>query len=154
MVKGFPAIRLLVVADLLSAGAAAAAPRLPANAEPVRSFGELSDALTACWSPPPGTQGFEITLRFGLTGKGELRGKPLATHSVLPGPPDIQRAFVAAAIMALSDCTPVRMSEDFARIAASRVLNLRFRSGKENGRAGTNAAHWNGSLFINAELQP
>ncbi|MFS8035945.1 hypothetical protein ACI7BZ_03090 [Xanthobacter sp. AM11] len=76
--------------------------------------------------PPPGTEGFEITLRFGLTGKGEVRGKPLATYSVLPGPPDRQRAFVAAAMLALHNCTPVLMSPEFARVAASRVLTLRL----------------------------
>ncbi|MFG1280453.1 hypothetical protein V5F34_00060 [Xanthobacter autotrophicus] len=122
----------LLMAQLAGAtgGAALAEPpaRPPANAVPVNSFDELSRALFACWAPPPGTVGFEITLRFGLTGKGELRGKPLATYSVLSGPPDLQRAFVAAAVLALSDCTPVLMTEAFARVAAARVLTVRFTS--------------------------
>ena len=121
---------LVALPASVSGGAALAAPpdRPPANAVPVDSFDALSRALNACWAPPPGTVGFEITLRFGLTGKGELRGKPLATYSVLTGPPDLQRAFVAAAILAISNCTPVRMTEAFARVAASRVLIIRFMS--------------------------
>lgn len=124
--RDLPAALLIGIAALLSAGAAGAQARSPANARPVASFPELFRVLTACWAAPPGTEGFEITFRFGLTGKGELRGKPLASHAALPGPPDRQRAFVAAAVRALSDCTPVLMTEGFARVAASRVLNVRF----------------------------
>lgn len=101
-------------------------PRPPVNATPVNDFDGLSRVLTACWVPPPGTQGSEITFRFGLTAKGELRGRPIASHSVLMGTPEAKRAFVAAAITAFSRCTPVLMSPDFARVAAARVLILRF----------------------------
>ncbi|MFH1556852.1 MAG: hypothetical protein ABII76_18680 [Pseudomonadota bacterium] len=106
------------------------AERQPVNAVPVETMAELSQVLYACWAPPPGTAGSEITLRFGLTAKGEVRGKPLATYSVLTGDAETQRAFVAAAILALSRCTPVRMSEQLGRVVASRVLTLRFASGE------------------------
>lgn len=119
---------LIALIALGSAGKARAEPpaRPPVNTVPANSFDDLSRVLLACWAPPPGTIGFEITLRFGLTGKGELRGKPLATYSVLNGPPELQRAFVAAAILALNNCTPVLMTEGFARVAAARVLNIRL----------------------------
>ncbi|MEP9367949.1 hypothetical protein [Xanthobacter sp. VNH20] len=104
--------------------------RQPVNAVPVETLAELSKALYACWAPPPGTAGSEITLRFGLTAKGELRGKPLATYSVLTGDVETQRAFVAAAILALSRCTPIRMSEQLGRVVASRVWTMRFASGE------------------------
>ncbi|QJP16934.1 hypothetical protein G3545_26805 [Starkeya sp. ORNL1] len=104
--------------------------RLPVNAVPVGTMDELGKALFACWAPPVGTEGSEITFRFGLTAKGELRGKPLASYSVLTGSKERQRAFVEAALLALSRCTPVRMTEQFARVAASRVLILRFVSGE------------------------
>jgi hypothetical protein len=104
--------------------------RPPVNAVPVGTMDQLGKALFACWAPPPGTEGSEITFKFGLTAKGELRGKPLATYSVLKGSEERQRAFVEAALLALSRCTPVRMTEQFARVAASRVLILRFASGE------------------------
>lgn len=104
--------------------------RRPVNAVPAENVEQLFQALYACWVPPPGTAGSEITLRFGLTAKGEVRGKPLATYSVLTGDAETQRAFVAAAILALSRCTPVRMSEQLSRVVASRVLILRFTSGE------------------------
>lgn len=104
--------------------------RPPVNTVPVGTMDQLGKALFACWAPPPGTEGSEITFKFGLTAKGELRGKPLATYSVLTGSRERQRAFVEAALLALSRCTPVRMTEQFARVAASRVLILRFASGE------------------------
>ena len=123
----FAALVIALLASVSGGDARAEPPaRPPANTVPVNSFDDLSRALFACWVPPPGTMGFQITLRFGLTGKGELRGKPLATYSVLPGPPDLQRDFVAAAVLSLSNCTPVLMTEAFARVAAARVLTIRF----------------------------
>lgn len=104
--------------------------RPPVNTVPVGTMDQLGKALFACWAPPPGTEGSEITFKFGLSAKGELRGKPLATYSVLKGSRERQRAFVEAALLALSRCTPVRMTEQFARVAASRVLILRFASGE------------------------
>lgn len=103
--------------------------RPPVNTVPVSTMKQLGRAFTACWAPPPGTAGSQITFRFGINAKGELRGKPLATYSVLKGTQDAQRAFVAAALLALSRCTPILMTEQFARIAASRVLILRLTSG-------------------------
>ncbi|MFG1424849.1 hypothetical protein [Roseixanthobacter glucoisosaccharinicivorans] len=127
-----PAALLVVAVLALPAGAARAedTARPPVNAVPVETLAQLSKALYACWAPPPGTAGSEITLRFGLTAKGEVRGKPLATYSVLTGDAETQRAFVAAAILALSRCTPIRMSEQLGRVVASRVLTLRFASGE------------------------
>ncbi len=124
------ALVLAPAAGFAQKAALAAAPRPPVNTVPVATMNQLGKALFACWAPPPGTAGSEITFRFGLTAKGELRGKPLATYSVLTGSQDSQRAFVAAAILALSRCTPVLMTDPFARIAASRVLTLRFVSGE------------------------
>lgn len=111
-------------------GRAESLERQPVNAVPVENVEQLFQVLYACWKPPAGTAGSEITLRFGLTAKGEVRGKPLATYSVLTGDAETQRAFVAAAILALSQCTPVRMSEQLSRVVASRVLILRFASGE------------------------
>ncbi|MFG1465972.1 hypothetical protein V5F77_24145 [Xanthobacter sp. DSM 24535] len=128
------AARLACIAVLMGSLAPYAAraqeQRPPVNAVPVETMAALGQALYACWAPPPGSEGSEITFRFGLTAGGELRGTPLATYSVLKGTPEDQKAFVAAALLALSRCTPVRMSEQLGRIVASRVLTLRFAAGE------------------------
>ena len=95
-------------------------------ASPIDSFASLGPAIMACWKPPAGSEGSELTLRFGLTGQGALRGPPMVTYAKLIGAKDLQRAFVLAALRAVADCTPVKLSEGFGRIVAQRVLTLRF----------------------------
>src|SRR5207244_4692237 len=72
---------------------ATASGRAEGASPPVDTFGELSRAIIACWNPPAGSERSEITLRFGLTGHGALRGPPMVTWSKLVGPPDLQQAF-------------------------------------------------------------
>jgi len=93
---------------------------------PVDTFRDLSQAILACWNPPAGSQGAEITLRFGLTGRGELRGPPMVTYSRLIGPSALQKAFALSALRAIAQCTPVSLTEGFGRIVAQRVLTLCF----------------------------
>jgi hypothetical protein len=102
-----------------------------AEAEPrsVDRLAELRTALTACWRPPAGSQGSEITLRLALTKDGALRGPPRVTYRRLYGSADRQSAFVAAAAEAIVACTPVALSEHFGRIIAQQVITIRLRGG-------------------------
>ena len=92
----------------------------------INTMEELGPAIIACWQPPAGSEGSEITLRFGLNGKGELRGPPMVTYSKLRGSPELQKAFALSAFKAVADCTPVRLTESLGRIVAGRVLTMRF----------------------------
>src|SRR4051812_48422669 len=80
----------ILVADI----GAAARPASP----PVDSFAALDQVMTACWKPRAGSEGSEITLKFGLTGQGALRGPPMVTYSKLLGPKELQKAFVLTAL--------------------------------------------------------
>jgi hypothetical protein len=102
------------------------AARAAEEASPIDSFASLGQAIMACWKPPAGSEGSELTLRFGLTGQGALRGPPMVTYSKLIGAKDLQKAFVVSALRAVADCTPVKLTEGFGRIVAQRVLTLRF----------------------------
>jgi hypothetical protein len=97
-----------------------------AGAASVDSFAALSEAISACFDPPPGSEGSEVTLRFGLTGRGALRGSPMVTYSRLVGSPALKQAFALAAVHAVIDCTPVGLTDAFGRVVAQRVLTLRF----------------------------
>jgi hypothetical protein len=92
----------------------------------VDSFAALGEAIMACWKPPAGSEGSEITLSFGLTGHGVLRGPPVVRYSKLIGSKDLQKAFALSALRAVTDCTPVKLSEGFGRVVAQRVLTLRL----------------------------
>ena len=102
------------------------AARAAEPASPIDNFASLGAAIMACWKPPAGSEGSELTLRFGLTGQGALRGPPMVTYSKLIGAADLRKAFVVSALRAVADCTPVKLSEEFGRISAQRVLTVRF----------------------------
>src|SRR5215468_3376245 len=73
----------------------------------ITTIDQIGPAITACWHPPAGSAGSEITLRFGLTGKGELRGPPMVTYSKLIGASELQKAFAVSALRAIARCTLV-----------------------------------------------
>ncbi len=97
-----------------------------AGAVPLTHLSQVGAAFQSCWRAPPGSAGSRITLRFGLSASGELKGPPRATFSALAGRAEDQRAFVAAALTAIARCTPLVMREDLARVVASRVLTVTF----------------------------
>ena len=84
-------------------------------AAPADTFRDLSHAILASWNPPGGSEGSEITLRFGLTGRGELRGPPMVTYSRLIGPSALQQAFALSTLRAIAQCTPVSLTDGLDR---------------------------------------
>jgi hypothetical protein len=115
-------LAVLSCAAILTASIAARA----GDTGPVDSFGSLGQAIMACWKPPAGSEASEITLRFGLTGQGALRGPPMVTYSRLIGSKELQQAFALSALQAVANCTPVKLTSEFGRIVAQRVITLRF----------------------------
>jgi hypothetical protein len=110
---------LLLGAALLSA--------TPAQAErTVQTLRDLGPALTACWRAPPGTEGSEVTVRFSLRRDGTLLGQPRITYSKLTGDAERQRTFIAAALGALAECLPVKISDGLGGTIAGRPLTIRF----------------------------
>lgn len=112
--------RIVLLSAALAAGPAIAEPR------PVATLAELWPALTACWRPPPGSAGQELTVRFSLKRNGELLGQPRITYSKLTGGAEDQKRFVAAALAAIAECLPVRLSEGLGGTIAGRPLTIRF----------------------------
>ena len=103
---------------------------IPADsqADPINSLADIWPSIARCWKPPAGSEGSEITLRFGLTHRGELRGVPMVTHSRLAGAAAIRREFALAAIEAVRRCTPLQVTESFGPVLAGRIITVRFRS--------------------------
>ncbi len=93
---------------------------------PIDNWRAFDAAFQACLQPLEGPQGAELTVKFALDVKGRLRGKPIASHSRLPGSPDEQRAFVADALTSLDRCLPLPLTAKFGPIVAARPLILRF----------------------------
>ena len=100
------------------------------------SNGRQFDAyLRTCFRPPPGSAGSEITLLFMIDQNGGLRGTPRITYSKLVGDLDTQKAFVAAALAMLRDCTPVPVTKEFGLAAANKLRAWRLISRGRDGGA-------------------
>ena len=94
---------------------------------PAVADGRQFDAhLRTCFHPPAASAGSEITLLFMIDQHGALRGKPRITYSKLVGDVDTQKAFVAAALAMLRDCTPVPVTREFGLAAANKLRAWRL----------------------------
>ena len=110
----------------LSFGALLAASSPPAS---VATLDQLGPALTACFTPPDGSAGSAVTVRFSLDRRGAVIGRPAVTYARLVGKPAQKRAFVAAALDALARCTPVPVTPGLGGAIAGRPLSVRFVGG-------------------------
>ncbi|MFD2058766.1 hypothetical protein ACFSQT_38545 [Mesorhizobium calcicola] len=99
--------------------------------DPIDTMKEMSDAIYACWKPPPGTAGMSLTLRFSLRRNGTLIGKPRATYSDLGADTQLSRAFVASILKALDDALPLPFSDSMGGAIAGRMLVPRFTAALE-----------------------
>ena len=96
-------------------------------AKPLNAYAEVFPAIYACWRQPPGVEGMEVTINFTFNRKGEIFGKPKIAYSKLAGDQAAQQAFVAAALKAISDCTPLKFSDALGGAVAGRPFSIRFR---------------------------
>ncbi|RUX76517.1 hypothetical protein EN904_24830 [Mesorhizobium sp. M7A.F.Ca.CA.001.07.2.1] len=101
------------------------------SSDPVDTIREMSDAIYACWKPPPGTAGMSLTLRFSLRRNGTLIGKPRATYADLGTDAQRSRAFVASILRALDDALPLPFSDSMGEAIAGRMLAPRFTAALE-----------------------
>jgi hypothetical protein len=107
-----------------------AAPLAQAQADDrlLTRLSEIAPAITACWVPPVGSAGMEMTLRFSLKRNGEINGKPRISFSKLRGAEDAQKDFVASVLHALAACTPLKLSPTLGEAIAGRLFALLFKA--------------------------
>ncbi|WP_332117779.1 hypothetical protein [Azorhizobium caulinodans] len=114
--------------------AESAPPAPPPPQKPIDNWKEFDAAFATCLDPVPGPEGAEMTLRFALDHKGNLKGKPVASYSKLPGTIAEQKEFVAAALTSLDKCLPLPVTSRFGPIISSRPLLIRFSGPKPRDR--------------------
>ena len=93
------------------APAAEEAPSCKAGQPRIGNWQGLREHLATCWTVPAGTEGSSVTLRFGISAAGELRGSPLITATDVK-PKDMAAAYRKAATAVLEQCLPVCPTED------------------------------------------
>jgi hypothetical protein len=92
----------------------------------VNNWAELRTALASCWTVPAETEGSLIAFRFGLNKTGGMRGPPLVTSRQLKGDYDARKRFEDAALDALSQCFPMRITPAFGALLGESPIRLRF----------------------------
>jgi hypothetical protein len=95
---------------------------------PLSSMGAVGQAITACWKPPADITKSAVTLAFSLKRDGSLIGTPRPTAININGDADVRKRFIAAAIDAVVQCTPVELSDDLAQGIGGQVFTLVFAS--------------------------
>jgi hypothetical protein len=85
----------------------------------------LREHLATCWTLPAGTEGSSVTLRFGISAAGELRGSPLITATDVK-PKEMAAAYRKAATAVLEQCLPVCPTEDFGSVMGETTMHLRL----------------------------
>ncbi|MEP9390424.1 hypothetical protein [Mesorhizobium sp. KR9-304] len=98
------------------------------GAEPFDTMDEVGAAIQACWHPPSGTEGSEVTLSFSFNRDGALIGPPMPTAINVPGDEAARQAFVEAATKALEGCVPFSFSPALAAGIGGTVFTTEFAS--------------------------
>jgi hypothetical protein len=111
----------LLMPDLALAGAEREAGFL-------RRYAEIGPALLACWKPPVGSEGMELTMVFAFHRSGAIQGKPRITYARLSGDETLRRRFVASTIEALAACSPLHFSASLGGAMAGRPFAMTFRA--------------------------
>ena len=122
------------LAAILAMLVATAAPGRAAG-DAITRFTDIAPALLACWRPPAGTEGMEITVVFGFRRDGALLGPPRISHARLTGDLDLRKRFVASALAAVADCTPLRFAPSLGGAVAGRPFAMLFRALSRGARA-------------------
>lgn len=92
----------------------------------LKSMKDIGKAIEACWHPPADSEDSSVTLRFGFKRDGSLLGPPQPTAVRVKGDDKARKAFVDAAMKAVTDCTPLSFSPDLAKGMAGQVFALSF----------------------------
>ncbi len=119
-----PAITL---ASILLMSLPALAQRAPVG-PPVNTLREMGAALWSCWSPPPNTQNFQVTIQFSFKRNGEVLGKPRITYSTFNGSEEERRIIMGLILASLDACTPVNVTPALGGAIAGRIFTMTFTS--------------------------
>ena len=99
-----------------------------ANADPLVTMDEVGAAIMSCWKPPVGVEKSTVTMVFSLKSDGSLVGPPASKFVNVAGDDQVRRHFVAAAVAAVDQCTPVELSPALAAGIGGAPFTMQFSS--------------------------
>ena len=117
---------------LLAWSAALTLSALPASADPLTTMDQVGKAIMACWKPPAGFSASSVTLSFGFNRDGSLIGPPQSTAIDVTGDENAKKQFIAAAMDAVGQCTPVEFAPALAQGIGGQVFTMQFATADRN----------------------
>jgi hypothetical protein len=105
---------------------------LPANADPLTTMDQVGKAILTCWRPPAGFTASSVTLSFSLKRDGSLIGPPESTAIDVTGNEDAKKQFIAAAMNAVGQCTPVELAPALAQGIGGQAFTMEFATADRN----------------------
>jgi hypothetical protein len=105
---------------------------LQANADPLTAMDQVGKAILACWKPPAGFAKSSVTLSFSFKRDGSLIGPPQPTAIDVTGDDNAHKQFIAAAIHAVDQCTPVEFAPALAQGIGGQVFTMDFTTADRN----------------------
>ncbi|CAN7228954.1 hypothetical protein LJR090_000975 [Bosea sp. LjRoot90] len=97
--------------------------------ETVDRLDQVGPALRRCWRPPAldaDSTGAKASVRFSLRRDGSLFGQPRVTWEMRRAPPGLRERFGNSLMLAVRDCTPMRLSPGLGGSIAGRPITIRF----------------------------
>lgn len=95
----------------------------------VERLDQIGPTLRRCWQPPAldaDSAGAKASVRFSLRRDGTLFGQPRVTWEMRRAPAGLRERFGNSLLLAVRDCTPMRLSPGLGGSIAGRPITIRF----------------------------
>lgn len=96
---------------------------------PINNLQELSQALAACWSPPPADTSrrpVDLTFQVSFKRSGELFGKPRTVQFAREVTPQERDRYYLAVAEAVERCSQMPFTDSMGNAVAGRTFRVNF----------------------------
>jgi hypothetical protein len=98
----------------------------PVRAAPVDNIGDFFTELRSCVivNAPPALAGSKVSIRFSITNKGALIGKPGISYIRFSGNSAAKGKFTLGVLTAVKGCFPIQITQEMGNNVAGQVWNF------------------------------
>jgi hypothetical protein len=111
----------------------------PAKAAPVDNINDFFAELRSCVgaSAPAALADSKISIRFSITNKGALIGKPRISYVHFSGNSAAKGKFISGLLATVQNCFPIPITPDMGNNVAGRVWNFELSADPQQDRQET-----------------
>jgi hypothetical protein len=111
----------------------------PAKAAPVSNTNDFFAELRSCVSAnaPAALSDSQVSVRFSVTNKGALIGKPAVSYIKFSGNSAAKNKFISNVIAVMQGCFPIQITSEMGNNIAGQVWNFELSSDPQQDRQET-----------------